>query len=432
MKKNVFVCLLMLILLMQMLPSHALANETALKPITIEDYSYAEVTVIGTLNLRKSANPSSKIVTRIPNKEIVLVYGEEDEWSHVSYDGSDGYVMSKYLNVFDTIPFSALFEGDSSKEVLKIKQRLQQLGYFRSGAESLNALYTPTLTKRIKIFQEQNNLLADGILSPQLQAFIHWGPVKKNRSVLPPAPYYVSARTNSSTWSSGGPQVSVDPVAMQEAIGDTTVEVALGQAGKGGANIVAAAFVGDDIVFTLDDGSSVVLANAKNELRGDAGPQGEVGPAGPQGETGEIPPHSHTFDFYGTPITVGAGKLTVRKSMTGSYPYEEAELPLSISISNFTVEVGPENEDHMGLPRRTTLLSFTYAITGGVGPYKKDYYVYSSDWSKVVDIFSDSSSDSMTGNINLKLNFETSRDAGLLCLVTDSLGTEVSVRAGGK
>mgnify|MGYP003797157861 CR=1 FL=1 len=62
-----------------------------------------------------------------------------------------------------------------------------------------------------------------------------------------------------------------------------------GEKGETGAQVESVAFVGDDMVFTLDDASTVTLDDAKVTLKGDQGIQGETGatgPTGPQGPTG--------------------------------------------------------------------------------------------------------------------------------------------------
>ena len=61
-----------------------------------------------------------------------------------------------------------------------------------------------------------------------------------------------------------------------------------GKTGETGASIISAAFVGNDLVFTKDDSSTVTLANAKIVLKGDTG---EVGPAGDEVELRKTETH---------------------------------------------------------------------------------------------------------------------------------------------
>jgi len=60
-----------------------------------------------------------------------------------------------------------------------------------------------------------------------------------------------------------------------------------GETGPEGRHIETASFVGNDIVFVNDDLTTVVLTDAKIDLKGDQGIQGLTGPTGPQGPTGE-------------------------------------------------------------------------------------------------------------------------------------------------
>lgn len=56
--------------------------------------------------------------------------------------------------------------------------------------------------------------------------------------------------------------------------------------GDTGAKIVSGAFVGDDLVFTLDDNSTATVTNAKVDLKGDQGIQGIQGIQGVAGTNG--------------------------------------------------------------------------------------------------------------------------------------------------
>ena len=55
---------------------------------------------------------------------------------------------------------------------------------------------------------------------------------------------------------------------------DTWVNALAGEKGVDGNSVVSAAFVGNDIVFTLSDTSTVTLTDAKLELKGDTGSSG--------------------------------------------------------------------------------------------------------------------------------------------------------------
>jgi len=50
-----------------------------------------------------------------------------------------------------------------------------------------------------------------------------------------------------------------------------------GDTGLTGAKITSAAFSGNNLVFTLDDASTVTVTNAKLDLKGDTGTTGPIG-----------------------------------------------------------------------------------------------------------------------------------------------------------
>lgn len=53
--------------------------------------------------------------------------------------------------------------GSSGKDILTIKERLQELGYYSKDA-SLGSTYNDTMVERVKLFQKENNLKVTGIL----------------------------------------------------------------------------------------------------------------------------------------------------------------------------------------------------------------------------------------------------------------------------
>ena len=60
-----------------------------------------------------------------------------------------------------------------------------------------------------------------------------------------------------------------------------------GEVGNTGSSIIEAGFVGNNIVFTKDDDSKVILTNAKITLKGDKGDEGKKGDKGDKGEKGD-------------------------------------------------------------------------------------------------------------------------------------------------
>jgi hypothetical protein len=78
----------------------------------------------------------------------------------------------------------------------------------------------------------------------------------------------------------GNPPVGGDLLGIQGIQGNT------GSTGASGATIVSAAFVGNDIVFTKSDATTVTITNGKTSITGLTGATGPTGPAGADGADG--------------------------------------------------------------------------------------------------------------------------------------------------
>ena len=83
---------------------------------------------------------------------------------------------------------------------------------------------------------------------------------------------------------SQGPEGAEGPQGPAGDKGDTGPK---GDKGDTGASIVSAAFDDDDLVFTKDDTNTVVLEDAKIDLKGDTGETGAIGATGAKGDKGE-------------------------------------------------------------------------------------------------------------------------------------------------
>lgn len=75
-----------------------------------------------------------------------------------------------------------------------------------------------------------------------------------------------------------------------------------GPTGTAGASVNGASFSGSNIEFSLDDGSTVTLPNAVNILRGPTGATGAVGPQGPEGAVGPQGEQVNSVAFSGNDI----------------------------------------------------------------------------------------------------------------------------------
>lgn len=162
------------------------------------------------VNLRKT--PGGKRLAELPAGTRLSVIGEielEDGlWMHVtSEDGREGYVSSEFVrqlrpvvllpvseeevralfpviscdplaDLKKAIPFTyteeelaqyhTLSEGDRSNDVLALKRKLYEKGYYTKPNENL--LYTASTAEVVGFFQEDSGLPVTGIADPQTQA----------------------------------------------------------------------------------------------------------------------------------------------------------------------------------------------------------------------------------------------------------------------
>ena len=73
----------------------------------------------GSLNLRKEARDSAKVLRTIPQGDAVSVLQRGDTWCQVAYNGQTGYVMTRYLRFGETAaPTPAPHAGEEDLRVL--------------------------------------------------------------------------------------------------------------------------------------------------------------------------------------------------------------------------------------------------------------------------------------------------------------------------
>lgn len=67
--------------------------------------------------------------------------------------------------------FETLKKGSRGSEVLRMKRRLRQLGYFRT--DNLNNQFTDATVQALKSFQGKNGLAQNGVFTPELAALLY-------------------------------------------------------------------------------------------------------------------------------------------------------------------------------------------------------------------------------------------------------------------
>ena len=130
----------------------------------------------GALKLRKTAGPKGKVIGEIPNGTCILVTKEAEDWCEVSWNGQTGYCKTEFLILYrgadlSLLDYRVLRDGDKGDDVIALKQRLQELGYIRSGAALTNR-YTQETAQRVILFQRQAGMTEDGVAWQELQAYL--------------------------------------------------------------------------------------------------------------------------------------------------------------------------------------------------------------------------------------------------------------------
>jgi len=144
------------------------------------DYQYAKVvTQKGPLNMRKTASTKADLIDKIPKDTILEVTPVDDTWCKCTYNGRDGYIMTKFLSFMDLSQFRTLSLGDTGQDVLTLKEKLQELFFIDADVE-LDDSYDSDTESAVKLFQAAHSVEETGIVSPEIQAFLTWGSPKNN------------------------------------------------------------------------------------------------------------------------------------------------------------------------------------------------------------------------------------------------------------
>jgi len=78
-----------------------------------------------------------------------------------------------------SVSYNPLKQGDKGNDVLDMKKRMQELGYFSAGASFSNA-YNSTTTERVKLFQKANGLKQTGVADEATLTLLYSDDAKKN------------------------------------------------------------------------------------------------------------------------------------------------------------------------------------------------------------------------------------------------------------
>ena len=162
----------------------------------------------GPLTIRKEPDAHSKKIGKIKNGSFVSVVESTGDWFLISVQDETGYVMAEYLTIHEDLNpeilnYRLLQKGDCDDDVVALKQRLMELGYFRDNSKLTNR-FNDTLEQRIKMFQRQNGCEEDGIASPETQILLFSENAMANQEPLPAVPTHYRAENTQNASSNTG------------------------------------------------------------------------------------------------------------------------------------------------------------------------------------------------------------------------------------
>lgn len=120
-----------------------------------------------------------KGASRILEDDTVLVSGTY--YGMFSYSTTLGSKVTVPAAIAEKISesYKTLKQGSSGNDVVKMKKRMQELGYFSAGA-TLSNQYNATTTERVKLFQKANGLKQTGIADATTLMLLYSDNAKKN------------------------------------------------------------------------------------------------------------------------------------------------------------------------------------------------------------------------------------------------------------
>lgn len=98
----------------------------------------------------------------VEGMQVSMYYLPLDWITYETVNGEKKWSVMGVISSYITTSYDALKPGSSGSDVLMMKKRLQELGYFSQGA-SLSASYNTACKERVMQFQQANGLPATGI-----------------------------------------------------------------------------------------------------------------------------------------------------------------------------------------------------------------------------------------------------------------------------
>ncbi len=142
------------------------------------------------LNFRKGPGKSYDLIDRIPYREAVVQYStvigtDGKQWSYITYDGKNGYVMSEYLSstlpgltkyhpetISEAFGNNLLKKGASNYFVKNLQLALSIDCWGGMTAADIDGVFGSKTEKAVKefqyfLFESDASIKVDGIVGPQ-------------------------------------------------------------------------------------------------------------------------------------------------------------------------------------------------------------------------------------------------------------------------
>lgn len=178
------------------------APDSAIVQVTQEPtatgYPYV-TTTNDSVNLRAKKSTSSTRLASIPEGAAITVRSVSGSYAEVTYNGQDGWVLKKYVNLKTIVKATAtpkptatlspaasstnyvvLQSGSTGAAVTALQEALIELGYLTGMADGIFGAGTQSA---VVAFQTKNEYPATGIVDENLQAFLYSGKPKNSQGV---------------------------------------------------------------------------------------------------------------------------------------------------------------------------------------------------------------------------------------------------------
>ena len=165
---------------------------------TAEGYPYA-TTTNSQVNLRAERSTSSRRLASIPKGATVTVVSVSGSYAEVSYNGTHGWCLKKYVNLLTIVKptatptvgptlapaensdsYTVLQLGSTGSRVQALQEALIELGFLTGNADGVFGASTQTA---VMALQKMNDYPETGVVDQNLQAHIYSGKPKNAKGV---------------------------------------------------------------------------------------------------------------------------------------------------------------------------------------------------------------------------------------------------------